>query len=83
MLTKMEENKNEEMLSHDWLQQQGILVNVVEAASHEGGREADSYSGEEMHLKLVCVLRDQGLAGACSVMKGHLSHFSSTTETLL
>lgn len=42
MLNKMEENKNEETLSHDWLQQHGILGNVVKTKSHdEGGEERE------------------------------------------
>lgn len=37
MLNKMEENKNEETLSHERLQQHGILVYVVQAKSHGEG----------------------------------------------
>lgn len=55
MLNKMEENKNGETPSHDWLQQHGILGNVVKTTSHdEGGEDREGAEGQTAVCVCVC-----------------------------
>lgn len=54
MLNKMEGNKNEETLSHDWLQQLGILGNAVKTTCHDEGEEEREEGAERRTAVQVC-----------------------------
>lgn len=84
MLNKMEENKNEETLSHERLQQHGILVYVVQAKSHGEGweeREWQLVCVSVWHIICVCE-REGELAGACAVSLDLLRLHTSVISAL-